>query len=233
MAASNSVAAVVGIEKVSQEFLDLVCAMAGRLGTHPDWHLAVMANESGFSPSITNSIGATGLIQFIPSTAKRLGTTTDELRGMSREEQLFWVEKYYAPFAGRMHDVEDVYMATFMPAHVGRGSDNIIAVKGQKVYDQNASLDRNKDGVLTNGDVGSVVRGHLAKAQSKPRIPVNCDATFGGGSSDESPFSKGRSPRWGSGPDSNSGGTSPGVDEAALERIIPSINVDIGDDDHE
>ena len=49
-----------------------------------------------FSPAIQNSSsGATGLIQFMGDTAKSLGTTTSELKTMSVEEQMKWVDKYF------------------------------------------------------------------------------------------------------------------------------------------
>jgi len=59
--------------------------MAGRLGAKPEHLLAVMSFETGgsFSPSETNFIGATGLIQFIPDTARGLGTSTAQLARMN------------------------------------------------------------------------------------------------------------------------------------------------------
>jgi len=173
----GSVANVKGIDKTSNLFRLLLLQMAERLGTDADWHAAVMASESGFSPSITNSIGATGLIQFMPATARKLGTTTDALRVMTAEEQLEWVERYYQPFAGRMHSVEDVYMATFMPVHVGKSPDNVISTEGHPVYDQNRVFDRNKDGSITNREVGATARGFLDRADG--RIDVDDEGGIG------------------------------------------------------
>lgn len=182
---NGSIAAVAHLEeRTSNLFRSLLLDMADRLGTNADWHAAVMAVESGFRPSIRNpNGGATGLIQFMPATAHALGTSTDELAGMSAEEQLFYVEKYYHPFAGRMHSVEDVYMATFMPSMVGRGSDNVVSVEGERVYEANRGLDRNGDGVITNGDVGATARAQLDAAASRPRIQVDHEEMV-----DESPL---------------------------------------------
>ena len=53
---------------------------------------AVMSFETGgsFSPGQKNQAGsgATGLIQFMPNTAKGLGTTTEELSKMNRAQQI-------------------------------------------------------------------------------------------------------------------------------------------------
>lgn len=42
--------------------------------------------------------GAIGLIQFMPSTAKGLGTSTSALKQMTAVDQLAYVEKYFAPY---------------------------------------------------------------------------------------------------------------------------------------
>lgn len=198
--AVGTIAAVKGLaEKTTNLFRFKCLKMAERLGTNADWHCAVMASESGFSPSIRNpSGGATGLIQFMPSTARRLGTTTDELAQMSAEEQLEYVEKYYTPFAGHMHSATDVYMATFMPSMVGRGDGNIIGQKDNfdlvpgasfsfdTVYRQNAGFDHNGDGTITNGEVGATVNNLLAAAANRPRIDVFAEDGEGGSSDSSS-----------------------------------------------
>jgi len=180
--------AVSGIEKTSAEFRAELCRVAARLGTDPNYLAAVMSVESGFNASIRNPLsGATGLIQFIPATAKRLGTSTAELAKMTAVEQLVYVEKYFQPFAGRLNTVDDVYLVVFCPAGVGKGPDFVLAReddsspgpcgKQSLVYAQNSGLDTNKDGVITNDDAGSVVRAVLTKAQSKPPILVDVDMT--------------------------------------------------------
>ena len=74
-------------KKVDQAFHDKVFAICDSFKwnreTHASWLMSCMAFESGetFSPSVRNAAGsgATGLIQFMPSTAKDLGTSTTEL----------------------------------------------------------------------------------------------------------------------------------------------------------
>ena len=83
-------------EKEEPGFLAEVEAMGKRLGIKPHHLLAVMSVESmGFKPWARNPrTNATGLIQFMPSTAEGLGTSIDKLAKMTRLEQLPYVEKY-------------------------------------------------------------------------------------------------------------------------------------------
>jgi peptidoglycan hydrolase-like protein with peptidoglycan-binding domain len=105
------------------DFLLAVAQMASRLQGDAGAFVGIMHFETGhtYSPKIQNSIQATGLIQIIPSTAKGLGVTTDELKVMCRVEQLAWVEKYFVnqkkPFPKADYNtVRDVVLAVFEPA---------------------------------------------------------------------------------------------------------------------
>ena len=74
-----------------------VSKIAQSVGANPEDLLKVMLYETGgtLSPSKRNSrTKATGLIQFIPATAKGLGTNIDALSQMTPQEQLFFVQKY-------------------------------------------------------------------------------------------------------------------------------------------
>jgi hypothetical protein len=184
---SGSIAAVSGLEEnTTPEFRRKLIAIAEELGTNPDYLAAVMSVESGrtFDPAIRNPQGgATGLIQFMPATARNhLGTTTEELSQMSAEEQLDYVKKYYEPFKGRLKSVDDVYLATFMPYYVGKPRSAVIAQEGSsarsdksshtqgKVYDQNKGLARG--GVITVGSVTAVARGRLSVATRRVDVPA-------------------------------------------------------------
>lgn len=99
--------------KVSTPFKTRVREIAGNLGISPDFLMSCMAFETGetFSPSIENAAGsgATGLIQFMPRTARGLGTTTEELAKMTAVKQLDYVERYFLPYRGRLSTLEDIY----------------------------------------------------------------------------------------------------------------------------
>lgn len=74
-----------------------VQAVAQRLGIDPNDLATVISFETGgtFDPAKRNpTSNATGLIQFMPETAKGLGTTTDALAKMSFSDQMQFVEKY-------------------------------------------------------------------------------------------------------------------------------------------
>lgn len=133
------------------EFTQRVREMATRLGVRPEWILAVMKNESGMDPRARNANGgATGLIQFMPSTARSLGTTTDALRNMSAMQQLNYVERFFQPFAGRIQSGSDMYMATFWPAGVGKPDSYNIG--GAEVARANPIFDLNRNGQITAGE---------------------------------------------------------------------------------
>jgi hypothetical protein len=108
-------------------FAQKVDDVASSLGVDPDDLVRVMQKESGLNPQATNpKTNAVGLIQFMPNTCSRLGTTTEDIRNMSALEQMDYVEKYFAPFKGRLNDYEDLYMACFFPALVGKADDTVI-----------------------------------------------------------------------------------------------------------
>ncbi|GEM_PF-1599823 len=139
------------LQKHGPEFVQKVKEMSTRLGIKPEWLLAVMKNESGMSTSIRNSQGgATGLIQFMPATAKGLGTTTDALAQMSGVEQLKYVEKFFAPNAGKFKSGADLYLNTFWPAALGKGDDYKIG--GAEVARVNKGFDLDKNGQITAGE---------------------------------------------------------------------------------
>lgn len=144
-------------------FVTKVKQVCSRLGINPNWLMAIMYFESAgsFSPSITNSIGATGLIQFMPNTAIGLGTTTAALRNLTAVQQLDWVEKYYKTNFKYLkikatESYVDTYLVTFFPAAVGKPLDYVIQTKSisaSKIASQNPIFDINKDQKITISEV--------------------------------------------------------------------------------
>ena len=156
-------------QRVSAEFRERVFEIADQLGMNPDHLMAVMAFETGetFRPDIRNAAGsgATGLIQFMPATARGLATTTDELARMTAVQQLDFVRLYFKPYAGRLRTLSDTYMAVLWPAAIGRPDDAVLWDKASKptTYRQNAGLDANKDGAITKGEAAAKVRSALER----------------------------------------------------------------------
>ena len=140
-----------------------------------------MGFETGgtFDPSVKNQAGsgATGLIQFMDSTAKGLGTTTDKLAGMSRSEQLVYVDKYFSGKGIEGGSLSDIYMAVLFPAAVGKPDDFVLFGKGAmsgytgKAYKQNKGLDKNNDGSITKAEASESVSRYLPKNSVPSNIP--------------------------------------------------------------
>jgi Ca2+-binding RTX toxin-like protein len=177
--------------KVSQDFLNKVAGIGQRLNLVPEYLIAVMGFETGgtYSPSIRNAAGsgATGLIQFMPSTAKSLGTTTDALAKMTAIQQLDYVEKYFKPYANRLISLEDTYMAVLYPAAIGKGASHNLFTKGTTAYSQNSGLDLNKDGFVKVGEATAKVQAFLPTSNLFKPIssPTNGNDLLKGGSGND------------------------------------------------
>jgi len=150
------------------EFLEGLVAMSGRLGANPGDILAKMASESSLMPNAQHpGTKATGLIQMIPSTASAQGTSVSALKGMTRAEQLPYIEKFLTKsLAGVKRPISPghLYTATFLPAFVKEDEDFVIASKDGSLpkgypesanwYAGNAPLDSNKDGKIQIFELG-------------------------------------------------------------------------------
>lgn len=115
---------------------------------------------NGVQPIVT---GNSGLIQFMPATARGLGTTTAALRAMTDMEQLDYVELYFRHNRGRLKNLGDVYMAILWPAGIGKPDTYTLWDRETRptTYRQNAGLDRNKDGSITRRECLVHIREHL------------------------------------------------------------------------
>ena len=129
------------------------------LGINPDFLMMVMYIETAhtFSPSIVNPItGATGLIQFMPSTAAGLGTSTAALKQMSNVDQLDYVFKHLRTYVGRMNSLVDVYFAVFFPIAIGKPLTWVLetsSFSASKIATQNPIWNTNKDQQITVSEV--------------------------------------------------------------------------------
>jgi MYXO-CTERM domain-containing protein len=149
--------------------------LAARLGADASALAAVMSFETGgtFDPAKRNPVSrATGLIQFLPSTASRLGTSVEALARMTQIEQLAYVEKYLRPFTGRIGAAGDLYLAVFSPGFIGKPANTVVAAAPALAYVQNRGLDRDQDGRITVGEVVAPVLGLLFAARQRPPLEV-------------------------------------------------------------
>lgn len=117
-----------------QEAVNKIKDISTKLGINPNWLMYVINHESGFNPKAYNPDGgATGLIQFMPTTANGLGTTTAELMNMNTLQQLDYVYKYFKRGAGKFHSIYDLYLFTFYPYAMGKPDTYIIG--SEKSFD--------------------------------------------------------------------------------------------------
>lgn len=146
----------------AEERSELV-AVAQTVGCDPSHLAAVIAFESRWNPAAVNaSYGATGLIQFVPSTARALGTTVEDLAGMTRVEQLRYVLAYLRPYAGRLGTLADLYMAVLRPTAVGKPDDYPLITDAEgKVYAANRGLDLDANGQITKAEATALVARRL------------------------------------------------------------------------
>jgi hypothetical protein len=94
----------------------------------------------------------------MPLTAENsLGTTTAALRLMTAESQLDYVKKYMMQYQGKMHTLEDVYMAILYPADIGQPASTAVFSSGTRAYQQNKGFDKNSGGNITISEISATV----------------------------------------------------------------------------
>lgn len=138
------------LKSTEKEFLEEIINVSRRLQINPNWLMGVIELETGgsFDPSITNSLGYTGLIQFGKAAAKGIGTTTSKLRAMTALEQLRYVELYLKPYKSKIKRYADVYLAVFFPAAIGRPDGWVLhtsRLSAERIAKWNPLFDINKD----------------------------------------------------------------------------------------
>ena len=95
-------------------------------------------NESGLSYKAHNPNGdAAGIFQAMPATLRGLGFPGDwrDFTKLDALAQLPWLQRYYAPHAGRLVNATAVYMATFCPAFLGHASEPEWVICGSRPSD--------------------------------------------------------------------------------------------------
>lgn len=128
--------------------------------------IKLMKHESGLNPSIKNSIGCVGLIQFCPGggrtkTVNGKTYTIDEL-GNNLEAQMdaikdFWEKGYRS---GRIKSAADLYIYNFFPVAAGKPDDFVLQARGLSAKTVakanpifNRKLGKPIDSPLTVGDL--------------------------------------------------------------------------------
>jgi len=149
-----------------EQTMNSICT---KLDINPNWLMMVMWSESRLNAQSVNkqkgdsenaqvrsANRATGLIQFMPDTAKNLGTSTQKLYAMSAIDQLHYVYAYFKPWTGKIHSYFDLYFVTFFPLAMGKPDDYVLEtakIAASKIAKQNPFFDVNKDGKLTAREI--------------------------------------------------------------------------------
>lgn len=151
-------------------FLAELSRISNLLGINPEWLMIVMYAESGVNEKAVNKTsGATGLIQFMPSTAKGLGTTVQKLYAMTNVQQLYYVYKYFSPYAGKITSVTDLYKIVFFPVMIGKPTSWVLQTSTLSAYtvaNANKIIDLNRDGKITVAEFENYVMTYLKKKQT-------------------------------------------------------------------
>lgn len=124
-----------------QKFALKTVQIAKELNLDPQALLTIMMFESGGTlsptiqgPEVPGQGRGRGLIQFMPATARGLGTSDADLAKMSQLQQLDWVKKYFAQFKGRFGagKLENLYAAVLAgdPMKVNASDGYVTAREG-------------------------------------------------------------------------------------------------------
>ena len=138
-----------------ETFIQKVTEVSKKLGVDPNWLMLIMVSESGLSPSITNSIGAVGLIQFMPSTCAGLGISPEQMASLTATQQMDYVYRYFAPQAGNLKSFYDLYLYTFFPLAIGKPDSWVLSADGLSagsIAAANGGFDLNKDNQIKVGE---------------------------------------------------------------------------------
>jgi hypothetical protein len=167
-------------KKVTPAFRTKVRKIAANLGVNASHLMTIMAFETNrsFSPKqTTKSSSAVGLIQFMPPTAKQLGTTSKKLKAMSAIKQLDYVEKYFKQFKKKkFKTLTDVYLAVLYPAAMGKSKNHVVfdgtsSSKRQRgYYLANRLLDKDKDKKVQQREIAAFIHRYLKEGLKKGNV---------------------------------------------------------------
>lgn len=120
-------------------------------------------------PDLKNPVSpAVGLLQWMPSSAVQVGTSSQALAKMSATEQLAYVRPSFSPKREALArvaqgdgfaDVADVYLANWGPSYIAAPDDTVIAIAGSAVFEQNPFSKQNP-AVLQVGDIRRAIRAY-------------------------------------------------------------------------
>jgi len=154
------------------EFSTKLKEVAKKLGVkwHDLWKVIRFESKGGKPDAENPKTGATGLIQFMPTTAIGLGTTVGDLKTMSAVNQLDYVLKFYKSMGLKAgSDATAMYLKTIAPAYAYKDDEFVLGKKGavkeflqgmggsmDKFYHQNNVFQNKSTGTITVGDIKNI-----------------------------------------------------------------------------
>lgn len=136
-----------------EEIFDKIDEISEDLSIESDWLLLTICRESRANPKAINPYTkATGIIQWLPSTARDLKTSTHHIYRMSFVDQLDLVKKYVNRVNGDkpINSYGDLYLTVFYPRAVGMPDDYIIGRKNSLIVKYNYPMSNH--GIITVKD---------------------------------------------------------------------------------
>jgi len=139
------------------DFEKKVRRVSVELNIPPEWLMAVIHAESKFDGSLTNgkASGSTGLIQWLPETAKELNTTVAKIRNMNHIGQLELIQKYLRQQqekGKKFESLTDVYLAILFP-YANHLHETILYSQPSIAYNMNMHLDTDKNDTINISDI--------------------------------------------------------------------------------
>jgi hypothetical protein len=171
------------------EFMDVFTEHAINAGIDPELVLPLINHESGGNAQARNAqSGASGLIQFLDSTAKRYGfESAEEFGKLSAAEQAPYIVQYLVDSGVTAeHDQGDIYVAISAPAALNESDDFEVYKKGTDAYRMNQTWDLDRDGVITRGELYRWGMGERGGKSKKPAASAAKPAAKAGRDDDES-----------------------------------------------
>tara|TARA_R110000868_G_scaffold84317_1_gene237733 strand:+ start:222 stop:971 length:750 start_codon:yes stop_codon:yes gene_type:complete len=149
----KGVVAVPGSLSEDAAFTQRIEALADKRGISASELYKVIQGESGGNPTAQNKSGATGLFQFMPATARELGTTTAAVKAMSPSEQVDLYDKYLERWNYSGSNRLGIMQAA--PAFANSSPDTVIYGKNSAAWRQNPGWRELNGGDITVRSINS------------------------------------------------------------------------------
>ena len=128
---------------------------------------AAIRIESGWNPAAVNPTShAVGLIQFMPRTLQALGYagSWQDFAELDALQQVPWIRKYLSRWRWRVPG--DTYLALAYPAALGKPDDELVAMEGSPIWNQNPAWRSPGNGPVNAGSIRAVLLRRMSSAKA-------------------------------------------------------------------